>query len=163
MATQISAWRDRGGRGARRTSRTSTSASIRRRAGCASRPRADEPRHDPRLRDLQAGLDQAAAEEAARSRNARRPREYLDRESHYVWGKRYLLKIVEVDDAARRGVEAQAGWCCGSVPATDPGERGRRSSTSGIASRSRKRPFPLIAKWEPHPGRERASGSSCSG
>jgi predicted metal-dependent hydrolase len=27
------------------------------------------------------------------------PREYLDRESHYVWGKRYLLKIVEVDEA----------------------------------------------------------------
>ena len=25
------------------------------------------------------------------------PREYLDRESHYVWGKRYLLKIVEVE------------------------------------------------------------------
>lgn len=25
------------------------------------------------------------------------PREYLDRESHYVWGKRYLLKIVELD------------------------------------------------------------------
>jgi predicted metal-dependent hydrolase len=23
------------------------------------------------------------------------PREYIDRESHYVWGKRYLLKIVE--------------------------------------------------------------------
>jgi predicted metal-dependent hydrolase len=25
------------------------------------------------------------------------PREYLDRESHYVWGKRYLLKIIEAD------------------------------------------------------------------
>jgi predicted metal-dependent hydrolase len=25
------------------------------------------------------------------------PREYLDRESHYLWGKRYLLKIVEED------------------------------------------------------------------
>jgi predicted metal-dependent hydrolase len=25
------------------------------------------------------------------------PREYLDRESHYVWGKRYLLKVVEGD------------------------------------------------------------------
>ena len=25
------------------------------------------------------------------------PREYLDRESHYVWGKRYLLKVVEND------------------------------------------------------------------
>ncbi len=27
------------------------------------------------------------------------PREYLDRESHYVWGKRYLLKVVEADAA----------------------------------------------------------------
>ncbi len=27
------------------------------------------------------------------------PREYLDRESHYVWGKRYLLKTIESDDA----------------------------------------------------------------
>src|SRR6266446_5342717 len=25
------------------------------------------------------------------------PREYLDRESHYVWGQRYLLKLVETD------------------------------------------------------------------
>ena len=27
------------------------------------------------------------------------PREYLDLESHYVWGKRYLLKVVEADAA----------------------------------------------------------------
>ncbi len=27
------------------------------------------------------------------------PREYLDRESHYIWGKRYLLKVVEEDAA----------------------------------------------------------------
>lgn len=27
------------------------------------------------------------------------PREYIDRESHYVWGKRYLLKVVERDAA----------------------------------------------------------------
>jgi predicted metal-dependent hydrolase len=25
-------------------------------------------------------------------------REYLDRESHYVWGKRYLLKVIEVEE-----------------------------------------------------------------
>jgi predicted metal-dependent hydrolase len=25
------------------------------------------------------------------------PREYIDRESHYVWGKRYLLKVTEAD------------------------------------------------------------------
>ncbi len=29
------------------------------------------------------------------------PREYLDRESHYVWGKRYLLKIIEEDAASK--------------------------------------------------------------
>ena len=27
------------------------------------------------------------------------PREYLDRESHYVWGKRYLLRVMERDAA----------------------------------------------------------------
>ncbi len=27
------------------------------------------------------------------------PREYLDRESHYLWGKRYLLKVIEKDTA----------------------------------------------------------------
>ena len=34
-------------------------------------------------------------------------REYLDRESHYVWGKRYLLRIVEADGAP--AVELKAG------------------------------------------------------
>lgn len=29
------------------------------------------------------------------------PREYLERESHYVWGKRYLLKIVEIKTAPK--------------------------------------------------------------
>lgn len=30
-----------------------------------------------------------------REQNRETPREYLDRESHYLWGNRYLLKIVE--------------------------------------------------------------------
>ena len=30
-----------------------------------------------------------------RAQDRETPREYLDRESHYLWGKRYLLKIVE--------------------------------------------------------------------
>ena len=29
------------------------------------------------------------------------PREYLDSESHYVWGKRYLLKVIEEDVAPK--------------------------------------------------------------
>jgi len=32
-----------------------------------------------------------------REQDRETPREYLDRESHYVWGKRYLLKINEAD------------------------------------------------------------------
>jgi predicted metal-dependent hydrolase len=32
-----------------------------------------------------------------RAQERETPREYLDRESHYVWGKRYLLKVVEAD------------------------------------------------------------------
>jgi predicted metal-dependent hydrolase len=28
------------------------------------------------------------------------PREYVDRESHYLWGRRYLLKVIEADAAA---------------------------------------------------------------
>ena len=32
------------------------------------------------------------------SQDRETPREYLDRESHYVWGRRVLLKIIEADD-----------------------------------------------------------------
>jgi predicted metal-dependent hydrolase len=28
------------------------------------------------------------------------PREYIDRESHYLWGKRYLLNLIEIDAPA---------------------------------------------------------------
>lgn len=34
-----------------------------------------------------------------RAQERETPREYIDRESHYVWGKRYLLKVVEQDAA----------------------------------------------------------------
>lgn len=32
-----------------------------------------------------------------RAQEREAPREYLDRESHYLWGKRYLMKVVEKD------------------------------------------------------------------
>jgi len=45
------------------------------------------------------------------------PREYLDRESHYVWGKRYLMKVVEGDFSpsvelshSRMIFRARPGW-----------------------------------------------------
>ena len=36
-------------------------------------------------------------QEKLRSQARQAPREYLNRESHYVWGKRYLMKVVEQD------------------------------------------------------------------
>jgi len=36
------------------------------------------------------------------------PREYLERESHYLWGKRYLLHVIEADGAP--AVEAGHDW-----------------------------------------------------
>ena len=36
-----------------------------------------------------------------REQNRETPREYLDRESHYVWGKRYLLNVTEHDAAPK--------------------------------------------------------------
>ncbi len=38
------------------------------------------------------------------SQDREAPREYLERESHYVWGKRYLMKVVVVDGAPAVGL-----------------------------------------------------------
>ena len=36
-----------------------------------------------------------------RDQDRESPREYLDRESHYLWGKRYLLEVIEHDSVPR--------------------------------------------------------------
>jgi hypothetical protein len=46
-------------------------------------------------------------QEKIRDQERETPREYLDRESHFVWGARYLLKVVEEDGAPR--VELKPG------------------------------------------------------
>src|SRR5436190_2091580 len=38
-------------------------------------------------------------QEKLREQERETPREYLDRESHYVWGTRYLLTVTERDQA----------------------------------------------------------------
>ena len=38
-------------------------------------------------------------QEKLRGQERETRREYLDRESHFVWGKRYLLKVIECDAA----------------------------------------------------------------
>lgn len=47
------------------------------------------------------------------------PREYLERESHYVWGKRYLLKVVENHAAPRVELkQSRIVLRMGTIPAT---------------------------------------------
>ena len=75
------------------------------------------------------------------------PREYLDRESHFVWGKRYLLQLVEADQAA--SVELAHRWMVLTVrPKTNLAKR--RAIVDAWYREQVKQTLPgLIAKWEP--------------
>jgi predicted metal-dependent hydrolase len=74
-------------------------------------------------------------------------REYLDRESHYVWGKRYLLKVVECDEAPL--VELKHSRMILQVrPGTADNKR-RIVVDDWYRDQVKKAAPPLIAKWEP--------------
>ncbi len=75
------------------------------------------------------------------------PREYLDRESHYVWGKRYLLKMVESDEAP--AVELKH---CKMHLRVRPGinDEKKQAIVEEWYREQLKRAIPsLISKWEP--------------
>jgi predicted metal-dependent hydrolase len=74
-------------------------------------------------------------------------REYLDRESHYVWGKRYLLKVIECDVPA--SVELKHHWMVLRVrPGAD--EARKQAVVAEWYREQIKRVVPaLITKWEP--------------
>lgn len=75
------------------------------------------------------------------------PREYLDRESHYVWGKHYLLTVIEGDQVP--SVELKHHQMILRVrPGTD--ERRRQAVMEGWYREQLKNALPsLFAKWEP--------------
>jgi predicted metal-dependent hydrolase len=82
-----------------------------------------------------------------RSQERETPREYLERESHYVWGKRYLLKIVECDDAPSVELKHSA-----MVLRLRPGSANLRKQTlveEWYREQLKKAIPPLTAKWEP--------------
>ncbi len=75
------------------------------------------------------------------------PREYLDRESHYLWGRRYLLKVVEVD--APPSVELKHSRMILHVrPGTDTGRR-QAILDEWYRGQLKKAVPAIIAKWEP--------------
>lgn len=74
-------------------------------------------------------------------------REYLDRESHYVWGKRYLLKLVEVE-AAPAVQLSHSRLALRVRPGAD--EAARAAVLSGWYRQQLKAAAaPLIATWQP--------------
>jgi predicted metal-dependent hydrolase len=74
------------------------------------------------------------------------PREYIDRESHYVWGQRYLLKVVEADQ--RACVELSYGRMILRVRrGTDKAKR-QAVVEEWHREQLRKAVSPLIKKWE---------------
>ena len=82
-----------------------------------------------------------------RAQERETPREYLDRESHYVWGKRYLLKVIENDEAP--SVELKHSRMLLRVrPGTDD-EKRRAIVEEWYREQIKKAVPPLIAKWEP--------------
>lgn len=75
------------------------------------------------------------------------PREYLDCESHYVWGKRYLLKIVEKDAAP--GIEPKHSKLVLQVrPGTDE-KRRQEILDAWYREQVKVAMLELMGKWEP--------------
>jgi predicted metal-dependent hydrolase len=73
-------------------------------------------------------------------------REYIDRESHYVWGKRYLLKVVEADQ--RASIElSHARMILHVRPGTDKAKR-HEILEEWQREQLRNAVPPLIKKWE---------------
>ena len=74
------------------------------------------------------------------------PREYLDRESHYVWGKRYLLEVIQIDQPP--SIELKHNRMLLRVrPGTD--ENRRQALVEGWYREQIKNAVPpLIARWE---------------
>ncbi|MDD3317496.1 MAG: SprT family zinc-dependent metalloprotease [Methanosarcina sp.] len=75
------------------------------------------------------------------------PREYLNLESHYVWGKRYLLKVIESEETPT--VELKHKKMVLSVrPGTD--DKKKQAIIDAWYREQLKNALPpLIAKWEP--------------
>jgi predicted metal-dependent hydrolase len=75
------------------------------------------------------------------------PREYLDRESHYLWGKRYLLKVRDVETAP--AVELKHNKVLLQVRPGTSEEKRQGLLDQWYREQLKAAVPPLIAKWEP--------------
>jgi predicted metal-dependent hydrolase len=75
------------------------------------------------------------------------PREYLDRESHYVWGRRYLLRVVEKD--APPAVELKHRTLLVQLRPGADAEKKQAVLDAWYREQVKAAVPPLIAKWSP--------------
>jgi len=75
------------------------------------------------------------------------PRDYLDRESHYLWGKRYLLKVEEKKSAAN--VSLQHNQMVLHVRPDTSDERKQALLAEWYREKLKEVVPALMAKWEP--------------
>jgi predicted metal-dependent hydrolase len=75
------------------------------------------------------------------------PREYLDRESHYLWGKRYLFKVEEKDSAAY--VSLKHNQMVLHIRPDTSDERKQGLLAEWYREKLKEVVPALVAKWEP--------------
>ena len=74
-------------------------------------------------------------------------REYVDRESHYLWGKRYLLKVIEGNEAPSVALQ-HSRMLLRVRPGTDAKKK-QAIIEAWYRQQLKKAVPPLIIKWEP--------------
>src|SRR5438128_9988809 len=74
------------------------------------------------------------------------PREYLDRESHYVWGKRYLLKIIQKDAAP--SIEVRHATLRLRIRSGSSDEKKQAVLDEWYRKQLKEAIPPLVLKWE---------------
>jgi hypothetical protein len=74
------------------------------------------------------------------------PREFLDREGHYLWGRRMMLRVLEVD--VPRSVEVRHSALVLTVHSGDPVSVREHLLSRFYREHLRAEATPLIAQWE---------------
>ena len=75
------------------------------------------------------------------------PREYLERESHYLWGKRYLMNVIEGD--LTPSVEIKHSALQLHVKLGTPHKRKQAIVAQWYREQVKAATVPLLAKWKP--------------
>ena len=81
-----------------------------------------------------------------RAQERETPREYIERESHYVWGRRYLMAVVEADGPA--SIQLKHSRLVLQAPPRTPTEKRRSVLEVWYREQLKQAVQPLIARWE---------------